>query len=116
MVRKDQTRNLEIDSYETVKNSRNNIAVSFGFSSGRKCPESTEVSFVDLVIGRRAGTIILAHRMDAGGIAERRQIVLQRARVDGIQCVSSGLANPESRAEAKQLRNSGSTPAGRRPE
>ena len=50
------------------------------------------IGLVDLEIGIGAGAIILAHRMQPRGIAERREIMLQRARIDGVEIFRLGLA------------------------
>ena len=50
------------------------------------------VGLVDLVIRIGAGAIVLAHRMNARGIAERREIVRKRARIDGVERLRFGLA------------------------
>ena len=66
------------------------------------------IGLVDLEIGIGAGAIILAHRVHARGIAERREIMLQRARIDGVEIFRLGLArhlllagrNPDCRRSA----------------
>ena len=44
------------------------------------------------IIGIGAGAVILAHRMHPRGIAERREIMLQRARIDRVEIFRLGLA------------------------
>src|SRR6185369_10609998 len=50
-----------------------------------------EISLVDLVVGIGAGTVVLAHRMHPGGIAEWREVMFQRARIDGVKRLALGL-------------------------
>ena len=43
------------------------------------------IGLVDVEIGRRAGAIIFAHRVHPRGIAERGEIMLERAWIDGFE-------------------------------
>jgi tRNA(adenine34) deaminase len=71
-------------------------------------PAGVMVRPVDLVIGVSAGAVVLAHRVHAGGIAERREIVFQRAGVDGVErlrfCLARHLPLEEELSIARDQR------------